>query len=804
MLVQFSWLQEYIDVPWSAHELAAKLTNIGQMVEGIRQFGGNVSGIVAGRIEEVHSHPTADRLLVCAVNLGGRRITVVTGAPNVVKGMIAPVALPGARVVGQEEPITAADFRGVESYGMLCAEDELGISDDHSGIMALPPDTELGSDLASLMQLGDAILEFEIYPNRPDCQSIVGIAREAAALTGGTLRIPIPAPIEEGEAASELAKVTVEATDLCPRYCARVIRGVRIGPSPLWMQQRLRAAGMRPINNVVDVTNYVMLELGQPLHAFDLSLVAGRHIIVRRAKPGESIVTLDGQQRHLDPSMLVIADAEKPVAIAGVMGGESSEVRSYTTDLLLESANFDFVTVRKTSRQLGLRTEASARFEKGLDPSLAVLAANRAAELLARLCGGQVAPGLIDVAQPLTEPSPIILRPDKVNAILGTEVSSQQMWRCLESLGFDCKRNVLGDKQKECISVSVPSFRLDVTREIDLVEEIARIYGYDRITPTLPQEAAAVGGLGPAMRLVERVRNACVSAGLHETLTYSFTSPRHSDMLRLPSDDWHRRAIPLANPLSEELSLMRTTLMGNLMEALGRNAARQTHVAHLFEIGAVFLPKEWPPVNQPEERRTLAIAMTGDAPGAWGSRTVDFFTLKGILELLAKELALELHVVAGRHPALHPGRCGEIMLGGAAVGLLGEMHPEVQAAYELPGRAYYLELNIDAVLPHAGRMPTFMPLPKYPAVVRDLALLVPLEMPAERVVARVRSQAGGFLESIELFDVYQGKPVPEQYRSLAYSLTFRAPDRTLVDTEVNACVARVEQALAADGVILRR
>lgn len=801
VLVPLSWMQEYVDLPWSAHELAQRITDAGQKVESISCVGASVSGIVAGRVDAVHPHPRASRLQVCDVDIGQRRIRVVCGAPNVAVGQIVPVALPGSFLAGSDQPLTVTDLRGVESYGMLCAEDELGISDDHSGLMILPPDTAPGTDLVQTLQLGDAVIEFEIYPNRPDCLSVVGLAREVAALTGGELRVPVPAPIEAGVPAHQEAKVAVEAPDLCPRYAARIIRNVKIAPSPLWLQQRLRAAGMRPINNVVDVTNYVMLELGQPLHAFDLSLLGGKQIVVRRARPGEHLRTLDGQDRALDSETLVIADREKAVAIAGVMGGEDSEIRPGTTDLLLESASFCPVSVRKTSRLLGLRTEASARFEKGLDPHLVPLAADRAAELLARICGGQVAPRMIDVCRPLAEPLQLRLRPDRVNSVLGTQLTTSQMVDYLHRLGFLADAEKGTDRQ---VSVVVPSFRGDVTREIDLVEEIARMHGYSAIPATLARGAAVPGGQTEEMELIERIRATCITAGLRETISYSFTSPRHFDLLRLPADDPTRQAVQLANPLTEDLSVMRTTLLGNLLDALARNAARGNRVVHLFEIGARFVPHELPLTEQPEELQTLGIAMMGDVPGAWGDQRVDFYTLKGVLEALAQELSLHVEVSQGRHPSLHPGRTGVIHVSGHEAGFLGELDPRVQEAYELPDRAYLLELDLSQVMPLVGGLPRFAGLPRYPAVERDLALLVPVSTPAVHVARTVQRAAGELLERLTLFDVYQGKQVPDGYRSLAYSLVFRAVDRTLKDAEVNDVIAQVEQALQPLDVILRR
>jgi phenylalanyl-tRNA synthetase beta chain len=495
--------------------------------------------------------------------------------------------------------------------------------------------------------------------------------------------------------------------------------------------------------------------------------------------------------------MLVIADAEGAVGIAGVMGGESTEIRPETTDVLLEAAHFDAISVRKTSRRLGLRSEASGRFEKGLDPHLPPVAADRAAELLGRLCGGTVAPGIIDVHGALEGPPVVALRVHRINKLLGTTMSVAEIADRLRRLGFESEEG-----EDQVLHVSVPSYRRDIELEADLIEEVARLYGYDAIPATLPEEIAGAGSQQPEMRLLDQLRELCIGAGLYETITYGFISPRHFDLLRFSSDDGRRRAVRILNPLTEDQSVMRTTLMPNLMEALSRNASRQNGVVHLFEIGNVFFPKEWPVSSQPEERRTLGIAMMGCPVSAWAKHEVDFFTLKGILEVIAKTLNIDLVVRAGVCAGLHPGRAAQIVWKDRAVGFFGEVHPLVQQAYDLPERAFYLELDLE-VLDAAGDPPQAVSLPRHPAVFRDLALLVPVDMPAERVVQIIRQEGGSILDDVKLFDIYQGRQVPEGYRSLAYSCSFRAADRTLTDEEINEVVERVKKALASEGVSLR-
>lgn len=797
------WLQDFVDIPWKAHELAHRLTRAGAKVEGVHSLDHDYSGVVVGRIVERAPHPDSDTLTVCRVDVGGRQVQAVTGAPNVREGLLVPVALPGASLPGLGSAVAEVTVRGVRSEAVLCSERELGISDDHSGVMELPGDLVPGQALTEALALDDAVLEIEVYPNRPDHLSVYGIAREVAAITGAQLRQPETAVAEADERVEEAAKVEVLDPDLCPRYIARVIRGVRIGPSPAWLQQRLRAAGMRPINNVVDVTNYVMLELGQPLHAFDYHRVSGRKIVVRRARPGERITTLDGQERDLDPEMLLICDAERPVAVAGVMGGEDSEVRPETTDILLESANFNAVSIRKTSKRLGLRTEASYRFERDLDPHLAEVAADRAARLIQELAGGKVLRGRIDVAAPLPPPREITLRVKRVCGMLGVQLSPAEIKRILRGLGFGVEL----EKDASVMTVRVPTYRRDIEGEADLVEEVARIYGYDEIEPTLPAGAGVLGKLSWPLPAVEKVRSLLSSLGLFEAISYSFISPKAFDRLRIPADHPMRRAIELANPLTEEHSVMRTSLLPGLVDAIALNVRRQVPDIRLFEVGKVYIPDALPLESLPSEKWTLGIAVTGEATtNVWGApiRPVDFYDLKGIVEALLEELGLAGEFLPGEHPALHPGRTARLTVSGQEVGWLGELHPKVAAEIDLRGRAYLAEIDLESLFALEPRAVAYTPLPRYPTVERDLALLVPRSVAAASVAEVIRREGGPYLRDVALFDVYEGKQVPEGYRSLAYTMTYRADDRTLTDEEIAEAQARIEAALGRElGVSVR-
>nr|WP_262366773.1 phenylalanine--tRNA ligase subunit beta [Moorella thermoacetica] len=791
--VPYKWLQQYVDVTLPPAELADKLTMAGLAVEGVEDLTPGFQKVVAGKIKTITPHPDADHLVICHVD-AGRELQLVTGAPNVHEGQMVAVALEGARLPGGRE-IHRATFRGVVSEGMLCSAQELGLDvslvspEDREGIITLPPDASPGADAAEVLGLKDVVLVLELTPNRADCLSILGVAREVAAITGAPIHLPATLPGEDGPEITGLATVEITAPDLCARYVARLVQGVRIGPSPAWLQAFLRAAGMRPINNVVDITNFIMLEMGQPLHAFDYDLLEGHRIIVRRAGPGEKITTLDGVERELDPEMLIIADAARPVAVAGVMGGLATEVTPATTNILIESAHFDGASIRRTSRRLGLRSEASTRFERGVNLEGAPAAADRAARLMAELAGGRVAPGRIDCYVKRRQPVTIELRPERVNYLLGTELAPTTMKELLERLHLE----VRGEGP---FQVTVPAYRGDLTGEIDLVEEIARLYGYNRIPVTLPGNLTAREKQAPAQRWEEAGREAAAAAGLAEVITYSFIGPRALDQLRLPEDHPWRHTVKIQNPLREEQSIMRPSLLPGLLEVAGRNASRRVLPVAIYELGRVFIPAG---SRRPGEPLRLAGLVMGTTPRGWNwpAGEMDFYYLKGILESIFSRLRVRdvSWEASNAYPFLHPGRAATIKAGTRVLGYLGELHPEVLAAVELPARACAFELDWEAAGDQALRVPRYEPLPRFPAVERDLAVVVPATTTAAAVAGVIREAGGELLRAVALFDVYEGAPVPEGCKSLAYSLVYQLPDRTLTDAEVNAAQERIQRAL---------
>ncbi len=794
MLVSYNWLKEYVDFDLSPQELADGLTMSGSEVDGVESLAPSVTGVITAKVQAVSPHPNADKLRVCEVFDGKDTVSVVCGAPNVAAGQIVPFATIGAVLPGSFK-IKKAKLRGVESNGMICSERELGLSDEHKGIMVLPEATPLGVTIADALGLDDSVLELEIYPNRPDNLSVVGIAREVAAIADSPLRIPQPQIMETSISVDSLTSVTVEADDLCPRYSCRVIQNVKVGESPLWLQQRLLAAGMRPINNIVDVTNFVMLELGQPLHAFDYDLLAENRIVVRRAHPGETIVTLDGEHRTLTDDMLVIADGAKPQVIAGVMGAQTSEVSEATVNILLEAANFHGPNIRRTSRALGLRSEASHRFEKGLDPNATLLALNRAADLIAQLAGGQVAAGIVDVYSEPVEPWQIELRLDQVSRLLGVTISAEE---CVKYLS----RLQLGTKLCDgTITVTVPTFRSDLEREADLVEEIGRLYGFDKIPATLPAAAGTPGGKEPAMFFRDALRDVLIGFGLNEAMTYTFTSEKSLARFGVPETHGASSMIKIQNPLNEEWSGMRTMVLPQLLESVERNLTRQQEDVHLFELGPVYRAKKLPLSEQPEDEWVLAVAMTGTWPkGQWGrtGQAVDVFDLKGILEGVAAALGIELSFEQSEHFGLHPGRTAAVYCQGEVVGVMGELHPTQAEEYSIPGRAVVAEINLAPLQAAMNLVRRVKSLPRYPAVSRDIALLVPYEVKAEAIEKLMLSSGEGLLQSIELFDVYQGEQIPENFRSLAFTMVFQAADRTLRDDEILEILDRIQTRLDSE------
>ena len=796
MKVSYKWLKEFVDINIPPHELADKLTMAGVAVENVQFLGEGIENVVTGQILKIDRHPNADKLVVCQITTDGQdRIQIVTGATNVREGHKIPVAKEGAKLPGGVV-IKKSKLRGEESRGMLCSGQELGIDakllpeDQQDGIMILPEDTPLNIDIKEYLGLDDYMLELDLTPNRGDCLSMIGVAREVAAILGVEMRCPQFKLEEQGAAASELVKVDIEAPDLCRRYVARVVQGVKIGPSPAWMQQRLRAADIRPINNIVDVTNYVMLELGQPLHAFDYDQLKDHHIIVRCAKADESMKTLDGNERILNENMLVIADPSGPAAVAGVMGGLESEVTDKTTNILIESAYFNPVSVRRTAKALGMRSESSARFEKGIDIGGCVRACDRAAYLINQLAGGVVAQGEVDnYPQPLVEKT-ITLRPERVEHVLGIKVDTAVIKDILTSLQFKVQHD------NGSLLVTVPTFRPDVGIEADLIEETARIYGYNNIPDTMIYGQTTQGKRNRRQQLMYDIKNILNGCGLTEVVTYGFVSPKVFDKMNLPADSALRNALALQNPLSEEQSIMRTVPVPNLLEVLQRNHNRQVQNGAIFEIGKVYYPKQGQ--NLPDERFTLAMVFSGETEKSWSKspEPMDFYFAKGVLETLFAEIGLKnARFVRFADPSFHPGRTAAIEADGKMIGVIGELHPNVLENYELPHRAVAVKIDLNDLMEIELEKPQYTQLPKFPAVERDLAVIIKKDIATDDMIAVINKASGKSLKQVQVFDVYQGSQVPEGYKSQAFSLFFQAGDRTLTDEEVSKQVDKIYRAL---------
>ena len=840
MRVPLSWLKEYVEIPLPVEELAERLTLAGLEVAKIEYIGrqpessikapgprhtwkedekreGSLAlaweGIYVGELLEVKPHPNADKLVIAVVDYGKGPVESVTGAPNVRvgdSGYKVVVAEAGATLIdpyAEEErliKVKSAKLRGVRSDVVLCSERELGISEDHTGILILDEATEVGTPLAEL--LSDVVLEFDLTPNLARCFSIIGVAREVAALTGQKFKTPEVEWHPQGPPIAGQVEVEIEDPDLCARYCAALIKGVKIGRSPFWMRRRLTLAGMRPINNIVDITNYVMWEWGQPLHAFDYRKLHGRDhgppvIIVRRAKPGERIITLDEVERELTEEMLLIADPAGPIAVAGVMGGLESEVTEATGDVLLESANFSNTNNRRTAQALKLASEASARFGRGIPAELTVPALLRAAELMRELAGGEIAEGIVDAYPGQQKRIELEFDPHEVERLLGMEIPAEEIEEVLERLEFECK-----PKDKK-IQVKVPWHRLDISCPADLVEEVARVVGYDQIPTTLMADALPPQRRDRGLELEDEVKDILVGCGLCEVITYSLTSLELVARLDPAGQEVDPQGyLRVANPLSREREYLRKEILPELLRTAAENLKHRERVA-LFEIGRVYLPTEG--ARRPEEPRRLGIVISGpQSELSWHEppELMDFFDLKGIVEELLRRLGIEdWRFTRSSVPYLHPGRAAELLLGEEPVGVLGELHPQVRANFELEGPAAVAELDLEALLERAGRVRRYRPLPQFPAVLRDLAIIVDEEVPAERVAQVIREAGGRLLRELVLFDVYRGKPVPEGKRSLAYRLRLQAPDRTLTDEEADEIRAQIEARLAAElGAELRK
>lgn len=791
MRVSLNWLRQYVDINVPVEELAERLTMAGLAVEGIERLGEEITKVVVGRITEVASVPETDKLRVARVEVGaGKVLTVVSGAPNIAVGAKVPVALPGATLPGGVQ-IVETVIGGINSQGMLCSEDELGLAAESDGVMILPADAPLGQDIVEYLGLRDVVFEMDLTANRPDCHSMLGIAREVAAILATEVRYPTITYPEAATHTTEKLQVEVVDQDLCPRYMAKVITGVKVGPSPLWLKRYLLSAGMRPINNVVDITNFVLLEQNQPLHAFDYDKLIGRKLVIRRAKPGEKIVTLDETERVLSESMLVIADAARPVCIAGVMGGANSEVDEQTTTIALEAAWFDQVSIRRTSRSLGLRSEASARFERGLNPENTAVALNRAAQLMVELCGATALAGEIDVYPHPEQPVVLELSLQQVNGLLGTELAAAEVCELLGRLPeFELEQ--LGE---ESWRVFVPSYRRDISVPADLIEEIARLYGYDTIPSTLPAAPEVVGLLTPAQQRVEKVRSTMVSAGFSEIVTYSLANELSYERLGLA--ERLERKLDLVVPLNDQLRFMRTSMLPSLVDTLIFNLNRGHKDLALFEIGRIYLAN---PEGLPTEERVLAVGMMGNAVAqAWHTtpRPCDFYDLKGVIEVVLEALGVNdvRYQPGGEVAPYHPWRNARILWSGACIGSFGELHPKYVKEYGFTGPVVIGELNLETLLNYAPAKVTFQKLPKYPASRKDLALVLDKAVPSAEVKEAIRELAGEFLESVEVFDQYEGAQVGAGKKSLAFSLLLRHPERTLTEEEISALLGRVADGL---------
>ncbi len=763
------WLTDYTTITASDKEFCDRMTMTGSKVEAVTHTGEGISLVVAGRVTFMSPHPDSDHMWVCKIDAGqARELTIVTGAQNVSMDDMVPVALDGATLPGGKE-IRSAKLRGVMSEGMLCSLSELGL-DTHDypyaiedGIFIMREPCDPGDDIKKVLGLGDSVVEFEITNNRPDCLSVIGLAREAAATFGTELNIPQPQVKGAGDSIENYLSVQIDEPELCPRYTARMVKNIKIEPSPAWLRRRLRASGIRPINNIVDITNYVMQEYGQPMHAFDYSCVGGGKIVVRRAAHGESLMTLDGNNRNLTPSMLVIADAEKPIGVAGVMGGGNSEIVDETRTIVFESANFNGTSIRKTAIALGMRTDASSKFEKGLDPEGTIPAVQRACELVELLGAGEVIDGTIDVVASPAVQKTVRLEPERINALLGTNLTGEYMVGVLEKLGFTMR----GDH------IVVPSWRSDIDHYADIAEEVARFYGYDVIEPTMFRGKTAQGGWSDKQRFENRLAGLCQSMGFNEILTYSFGSKSAWDKIRLSADSPLRHGLVIQNPLGEDRSVMRTTPMPSMLDVLATNTAKRNPAVRLYEQATVYRPLP----DSPLADENLWLTM-----GEYGG-DADFFQLKGCVEAILKDMRIEnvSYAAESGNASFHPGRCAWITAGGETIGIIGQIHPAVCGAYDLPGETFYAQLDVRLMRAHQGPERTFRPLPRFPAVSRDLALVCREDIPVAALVDTITAAGRPYLEDVKLFDVYKGAPIPDGSKSVAFSLTLRAADQTLTE-----------------------
>ena len=805
MNTALSWIKAYVpDLECTDQEYMDAMTLSGTKVEGYSRRDHNLEKIVVGQIEKIERHPDADKLIVCQVNIGSEVIQIVTGAPNVKEGDKVPVVLDGGKVAGGHDGgplpeegivIKAGKLRGVPSNGMMCSIEELG-SDRNMypeapelGIYIFENDVEVGADAVEALGLHDTVFEYEVTSNRVDCYSVIGIAREAAA----TFRKPFYPPqvvvTGNGGKVEDYISVEVEDKELCPRYCARVCTNIQIGPSPKWMQRRLAASGIRPINNLVDITNYVMEEYGQPMHAYDLDTIAGHKILVRRAREGDVFRTLDGQERNLDADVLMICDAEKEVGIAGIMGGENSMITDEVKTVLFEAASFNGANIRKSAKRVGLRTDASGKFEKGLDPHNAEAAINRACQLIEELGCGEVVDGMVDVCGELKEEATLPFTPDAYNKLLGTAVSKEEM--------LDIFKRIEVRYDQEENRLIIPTFRQDLLRPCDMAEEVARFYGYDKIPSTLPKGEATTGKLPFKLRIEQKARDIAEYCGFSQGMCYSFESPKVFDKLLLDAEDPLREAIGIANPLGEDFSIMRTISLNGMLTSLATNYNRRNKDVRLYELGNIYVPQSLPLTQLPDERMQFTLGMYGEG---------DFFTMKGVIEEFFESIGLHKRLTydpnAGRN-FLHPGRQANVIYEGCVLGYLGEVHPEVCDNYNMKTKAYVAVLDMPSIIPYATFDRKYEGIAKYPAVTRDISMVVPKEILAGQIETVILQRGGKILEDYRLFDIYEGDQIKEGYKSLAYSITFRAKDRTLEEADITAVMKKILNGLESMGIELR-
>ena len=795
MNLSMKWLSDYIQEEIPVKEFCHCMTMSGSKVEGFETEGSSISKVVVGKILSIAPHENADALFVCQVEIGAEApVQIVTNARNVKPGDLVPLALDGATL--PEGKIKKCKMRGVESFGMFCGLETLGLTvhdfpyADPDGVLVIQEPCQVGEDIHSALGLNDTSVEFEITSNRPDCLSVIGLAREAAATFHVPLHLHAPAFHANSESISEQLSVEVQNTTLCPRYCAGMVKNVKIGPSPRWMRERLRASGVRPINNLVDITNYVMLEYGQPMHAFDLRYVQDAKITVRNAKDGEQITTLDGTERKLSPEMLVIADSEKPIAVAGVMGGEYSGIMEDTTTVVFESAYFEPTQVRLTAKKLGMRTDASARYEKGLDPNSTITVLSRAFELVEQLGAGEVVGGIIDVNNVGEPKPPVPFDANWINGFLGTNIPESDMIHYLNELHFKVEDGM----------VYAPSFRIDIECKADVAEEIARIYGYNNI-PSTELQGLADARLTPAQIFNRQIEQSMVALGCYEIAAFSFVSPKYFDKIALPADSKLRKPLVITNPLGEDTSVMRTTALPSMLEILARNYNNRNESARLFEIGKEYLPTT--PDQLPLEPARLTIGMYGG--------NVDFYDLKGVIEALMVQLKISgcRYERCGEDcpfdekSAFHPGRSAVLYAGDTPLGIFGELHPNVQNNYGIGVKTYAAKLNIPEMLEHAATEISYQPLPKYPATTRDLSLVCDDGIPVAQLEQAIRKAVGNILEKVTLFDVYKGQQIAQGKKSVSYSISMRSHDGTLTDEQADGAMKRVLKALKAMGAELR-